>query len=45
MPYPRAYPMFYDEINFWMIPTLILNISNFFEVKILSDLNVKIHRS
>ena len=42
MPHPQAYPMFHDEINFWMIPNFIFSVSNFFEVKIPSGLIVEI---
>ena len=42
MPHPRAYPMFHNKINFWMITNFILSIKNVFEVKIPSGLIVEI---
>ena len=42
MPHPWAYPMFHDEINFWMISIFIFSIKNFFEVKIPSGLIMEI---
>ena len=45
MRHPRGYPMFHDEINFWMIPNFILSVNNFFKVKIPSGLIVEIRWS
>ena len=42
MPHPQAYSMFYDKINFWMIPNFILSIKIFFEVEIPSGLIMEI---
>ena len=45
MPHPWAYPIFHDEINFWMIPNFILSVKKFFKVKIPSTLIMEIYWS